>query len=413
MTSPNIVLIVTDTLRYDKAFPSEQNTKLGKTLHALGNYTVYSNAFSNSPWTLPAHTSMFTGLSPDQHMVSHNTPILAKQIPTISELLHNRGYQTLAVCENDAWINKMTGLTRGFDRFIGHREIETQLYNYKIPENMKKYFGYIGRKIHHNIFDKSYTELSIEIAKKIIGKPDKPFFLFMNLLECHLPYYPSRKILKNNGLNISKKYYNNWTQRVTRQLIDKNEYSENEFRLLVKLYDASINSLDNGISSLLNYLKNRNLLQNSLVVIVSDHGENIGDHGLIEHQYSLHDTLLHVPLIIKQPFHNKRTKNNNLTQTKDIFKILNNINNQKNTILDPTYQINFIKGSYCSPNKTHKNMINSYLGNKFTGKTQFIRTKNKKYLHNLKWNELYDIEKKEHLIQDSQASADLRYLLFN
>src|SRR5262245_7906408 len=77
--------------------------------------------------------------------------------------------------------------------------------------------------------------------------------------------------------------------------------SEEDFAVLQACYDGALASIDAEIGTLTAWLRQRGLLERTLLIITSDHGENIGDHGLMSHAYSLHDTLIHVPLIVRYP----------------------------------------------------------------------------------------------------------------
>ncbi|ELZ03350.1 putative sulfatase [Natrialba aegyptia DSM 13077] len=132
--------------------------------------------------------------------------------------------------------------------------------------------------------------------------PDQPFFMFVNYLEPHLEYDPPKKFRDEflpEGMDPS--YAEAVNQDAWAYICGQIEMNERDFEALSALYKAELRYLDYRIGQVYEYLTEHDLLEETMIVITGDHGENIGDHGLMDHQYCLYDTLLHVPLLIRYP----------------------------------------------------------------------------------------------------------------
>ncbi len=121
MNKPNIIFIVLDTLRADKVLQFNERKRLTPTIESLLSNSIYfENCITNSPWTLPSHISMFTGLYYSEvKNISSNYNFVSHKIPLITEILKNHGYSTVCFTENP-FINKVFGLGRGFDKIFDY-----------------------------------------------------------------------------------------------------------------------------------------------------------------------------------------------------------------------------------------------------------------------------------------------------
>jgi arylsulfatase A-like enzyme len=145
--------------------------------------------------------------------------------------------------------------------------------------------------------------------------------MFVNYLEPHLKYQPPKRF-RNSFLSadIDIRRIRAVNQDPYAYMVGAETMDEEDFTILKALYDAELRYLDYRFNELLNLLENQGILANSLVIISSDHGENIGEHGLMEHQYCLYDTLLHVPLLIRFPGkRNSSRQVHQIVETRNIF----------------------------------------------------------------------------------------------
>lgn len=295
---PSIVLVVLDTLRNDHVGAS--TTPRLDTLAAES--TVFTRAFSTAPWTVPSHASMFTGLLPSEHHCHNQHLRLPADTTTLAELLRDAGYQTAAFYSNYWLSDDAAALLRGFDvaRRAGFQSAGT--------DGVKPWSGDQGGRGTL----RSFAEWLDERA------PDAPFFAFVNFLECHLPYDPSPAVRRKrlSDLPSDRRVSIGWAFEFNADLYDP---ASVDWRQLRRLYAADVETTDRLLANLLALLQDAGLGDDTILIVTSDHGENLGDHDLAEHQFSVHETLLAVPLIIRAPGVIPAGKRNDPVMLTDLF----------------------------------------------------------------------------------------------
>jgi arylsulfatase A-like enzyme len=282
---PNIVLIVIDTLRADRVSSYGYAKPTTPRIDAFASRGVrFENAFSTSSWTLPAHASMFTGLYPIEHGATQENTRLDDRARTLAEAFGDDGYTTLGVSGNGV-INANSGLTRGFSRFVeAWREAGER------PAN-----GWFVPKDHPNVV----------AVREFLRDWDsvEPFFAFINFVEVHGPYTPP-PMFRNRFLSPAspRRLVATAVKRgAAGYYLDKNSISAAEFRVLSDLYDGEVGYVDALVGALVDEFEAAGVLDDSLVVITSDHGENLGGHGHFRHVFSLYNDTVRVPLIALLP----------------------------------------------------------------------------------------------------------------
>ena len=269
----NIILIAADTFRGDH---------LGKTVPGAGPLTPnleafardavrLENAFSSTSWTLPAFMSLFTALNEYNHGVGIKSP-LADDVPSLVEEL-SRKYATFGY-HGGMVMNGNWGFARGFD-FYKEFEQATPLY----PEG--------GR----SLFEK---------AMEILRTGQFPrLFLFLHTYQLHSPYTPPLKFLTrvNPRPEFTQLDAVNHTQPAKTYL----KVDERQQGALAELYQAEILAFDSYFGGFITDLKRAGLYENSLIIFMSDHGEEFFEHGGWAHAHSLYNEALRVPLLIKFP----------------------------------------------------------------------------------------------------------------
>ncbi len=295
---PNIILLVLDCVRFDGLHRFGNPRTVTPTLDRLAeNSRRYTQARSAAIWTLPSHASMFTGLHPRQHGVNVETRWLDERIPTMAQLLQRAGYQTAAFSTN-AWVGPHFGLDRGFEHFAALWRI--------IPSMGRARFPWWEKALRKGLLersDKGARKLNKYVRKWWRKERDenRPFFIFGLYLDAHLPYRPPKgyaeRLLDAEALRRARAA----NQDAWAYMADEVSMTPEDFAGLRALYDAEIAYVDDMIADLLAFLDSVGALQNTLIAVTSDHGENIGDHGLMDHQYCVCDTLARVPLIIHYP----------------------------------------------------------------------------------------------------------------
>jgi arylsulfatase A-like enzyme/Flp pilus assembly protein TadD len=247
----NVVVITIDTLRADHVgcYGNEQvHTPNIDALAATG--VRFEHAYTPVPITLPAHTVIFTGSYPTfsgMHDFSGNRLGLSQA--TMASILKQKGYATGAVVAS-AVLDSRFGLNHGFDFYYDHFEFnrlqESNLDEMERPGNI-------------------VADQALEWLRR---NPSGPFFLWMHLYDPHYPYQPPSPYAE--------------------------EYKSHP-------YDGEIAFADEQVGRVVRFLKDRRLLEKTLIVLSGDHGEGLGEHGEKTHGFFIYNSTLHVPLIIRLP----------------------------------------------------------------------------------------------------------------
>ncbi|MFU1780584.1 sulfatase-like hydrolase/transferase [Haloarcula japonica] len=323
----NVALIVMDTVRANPFgfLPSTRTRQ--PAWESSGAGSNFTQVFSSAPWTLPSHATLFTGTTPSKHGAHAGHKLLADSHTTLTEILKHEGYETVAV-SNNTWISEEFGFDKGFETFYKtwqYIQSDTDLGQIaREEEGLDKL-----RKATKALFDGNpVTNLTNAIYGQFFRKTEddgaartnewinnwltdrddsRPFFLFVNYLEPHLEYRPPKAHAKEYlPEGISYEQAIETPQDAWSYIANDIEMSEEDFEILRALYRAEISYLEEKVEEVIELLKAAGEWENTLFIVTSDHGENIGEHGLMDHQYALYDTLLHVPLFIHgEPYKNK------------------------------------------------------------------------------------------------------------
>jgi len=148
---------------------------------------------------------------------------------------------------------------------------------------------------------------------------DRPFFAFIHYMEPHLPYRPPARFLRQYLDARDAVRARGVNQKPLKYIGKRIPMTGEDFELLGRLYDAEISYTDHCIGEVVDGLRASKLLDNTILVVCSDHGENLGDHGMMDHMFSVHDTITAVPLIVRYPGDTQRGMEHGLVQTLDIF----------------------------------------------------------------------------------------------
>ena len=287
---PNVVVVVLDTLRRDatglvsEATPGDlRDADLTPRLHALAAESVtFGAAWSVAPWTAPSHASLFTGLMPSRHGCTAQHPRLEAGPPTFAERLRGSGYATGAFYSNVWLANRTTRLLRGF---VNRQESEV---------------GGLGQLLSRR-GDQGGAE-TLEALCAWLGRrdPEQPFLLFVNFLESHLSYNPPpeyrRRVLAD--LSVRDRIEIDWAHAFNAGAVEREGV---DWSRVVRLYAGDCWFADRFLGGVLDRLEELGMREDTIVIVTSDHGENLGDHGLMDHQYSIAETLLAVPLVVHVP----------------------------------------------------------------------------------------------------------------
>lgn len=319
---PNIVVFVLDTARARNFSCYGHSTSTTNHIDDLAREGVlFENAVSVSPWTLPSHASLFTGVPPSVHRTNALERSLPNSLQTLAETLSNAGYRTIGMSANP-WFSSQFGITRGFDDF--HHlfgPLATDSYREFVTHVTDDTKGLIDR-FSNLVSDQSPIELfrngTTAAYRQFIGREDdgaseavdrsvdalkgsEPYFLFINFLEPHLPYEPPEAYLDRSVAEFGRSAVKSVNQDAPAYNIRNIDMSPDDFEILESLYDAELNYVDDCIGNILDVIDQNGQRENTFVAVLGDHGENIGDHDLMSHHYSVNHTLLHIPLILRFP----------------------------------------------------------------------------------------------------------------
>ncbi len=286
-TRPNVLLLVMDTTRGDRCGFDGYARPTTPRLDAFAkDAVVFEDAWAPAGWTAPSHASLFTGLRPEHHGVMDGMrPFLAPGAATLATAFKDGGWRTGCFSNND-YISDDYGLAQGFETIV-------PLWK----ENNERKRAYPWAPDTH--------ERALDWARACAAEK-KPFFLFVNDMEPHLPYTPpdafARRFLPADAKadEVAEAETFQFPASVG-FVLGQVPASARKVALMSDLYDAEIATLDDAVGRLLDGLAAADLLKNTVVVVCADHGENLGEHGCLGHFQSLHRTTLHVPLVVRFP----------------------------------------------------------------------------------------------------------------
>jgi arylsulfatase A-like enzyme len=256
---PNVILVLIDTLRQDHlgfaGYPRPTSPNLDAFAH---DAVTFADCWSQSSWTRPSVASLLTSSLPQTHGVEDRGDTLSGDVSWLPSLLRDTGYETYAVMTNPNCL-PLWGFGRGFDQFadfdstdIGHGD---------------------------DVF-------AVDGAMAMIDHraSESPFFLYLHTLSPHEPYTPPEP-------------YKSIFQGMEPTRPGIAAYHADR----IDLYDAEIAYIDSLLGTFFDYLKKKDLYESSLIVVLSDHGEEFGDHGGISHGKTLYQEQLQIPLLMKFP----------------------------------------------------------------------------------------------------------------
>ncbi|MGH7505526.1 MAG: sulfatase [Longimicrobiales bacterium] len=303
--APNVLLIILDTVRaaslslYGYGRPTTPNLER---LAARG--VVFERALATSPWTLPSHGTLFTGRYPHELSANWKTA-LGERYPTLAEVLAGRGYVTAGFVANPFYGSYEYGLDRGFVHYedfvvsLGQTLNSASLGAFVLAGRPGFSHNFFRRVLHNYEYlgRKKADDITADFLDWLGAGRDRPYFAFLNYMDAHVPYTPPRDLAERFGVRPP-------LPLVDRITGDRSSLTEEERRAGDhdrNRYDASIASLDRELGALFDELDRRGALDNTLVVITSDHGEHLGEKGIYGHANSLYMQNLHVPLMLWQP----------------------------------------------------------------------------------------------------------------
>jgi len=297
--NPNVLLIVLDTVRAGSLSLYGYQKQTTPNLEDLAREGAYfESALATSPWTLPSHASMFTGRYPHE-LSSGWYASLDGTYPTLAEVLGGFGYSSAGFVANTPYCSYETGLNRGFEHFEDYSVSLAELLRSSslIRRTMLQFFGLRRLTGQYDILGrKNAAQVNDAFLSWLDQDSKRPFFAFLNYFDAHDPYLPQSL----------RQEPDSWTREQYRLacswwFMDKEHLTLQQVEEAKSAYESCIAYLDGQIGRLIDELRSRDLLDETIVVITSDHGEMFGEHGLYGHGNSLYRSVLQVPLLIIYP----------------------------------------------------------------------------------------------------------------
>jgi arylsulfatase A-like enzyme len=268
----NVLIYLVDTLRPDRLSTYGAAREVDPRLRAFAEHAlVFEEAWAPSSWTRSSVASLLTGLDPRRHAANDRQDVLPAMAETLQERLSDAGWQTHAVIANPN-VGSAFGFDQGWHGFV---ELA--------PEDRR------SPTVH---------EATVEVLDQL--EPERPFFLYVHTVDPHLPYDPLPEDRERWAAGVEDPNLGS-TEALgalnARSFPDEDRYAAP----LLDLYDAEIAGNDRQFGRLLDELERRGVADDTIVVFVSDHGEEFFDHGEWLHGRSLWREVLRVPLLVRIP----------------------------------------------------------------------------------------------------------------
>lgn len=308
---PNILWVVWDTVRADHlslyGYTKPTTPRLEQW---AGGARVFENCTSSAGSTVPSHAAMFTGLLPSEHGSHADHQYLDDKHQTVAELLGGRGYQTYLYSANPH-ISAAENFDQGFEVAQHPWDGQYQARAVRImqekvlPQDTSSELPAKVRAQRLTRWDiKASGELAREALEGWLAKrdPARPFFAFLNYMEAHRPFVPAaryrRRMMSPQQVQRSYRVDRSWVPMWS-YTFGLHEYSPIELETMAATYDATLAELDDLFADLLASLESKGYLDDTVIILTADHGEHLGEHHMLDHQYSIYQPLIRVPLIVK------------------------------------------------------------------------------------------------------------------
>lgn len=309
--SRNVVLVVLDTLRADALEPygAPPGASPAVAEIAAGGAAV-QDMFATASWTLPSHASLFTGSLPRALGLGQapgGTPAGARPVleaqreRMLPEVLRRAGWDTRAVSAN-VWVSEAAGFATGFEVF---EEVETgRRHSDAGREHLRGRLSWALEGLRARADDGAGAAQAV--LERWLGERDeRPFFWFVNLVEVHSPYLPPRPY---NDLGARERVRAAGDARrhlslgaIWKACLSDFDVPDDALQRMRHLYARSVRLADDWVARLVDRLRNARLLEDTLLIVTSDHGENLGEGGLLAHAFSLDERLIRVPFVVNRP----------------------------------------------------------------------------------------------------------------
>ena len=285
-STTNVILITISSLRADHVSALGYHRDTTDNLDSFARQNVlFRNAFATSGWMMPAHGSIFTSLYPGSHGATHIDNSLADEHRTLAEILSDKTYYCVGVCCNPR-LDDEHGFAQGFDIYDDYSvSVMLEAMDFGMAQDVD-----INRRRTNDLINDA-------AIRWLQNNTHHPFFMFVHYYDNHWDYVPPAPY--------DKLYDPNYKGPIDGTLIPReplysNPPSARDIEHIVALYDGEVKQTDNDLGELLDFLVKKGLMDNSIIIVAGDHGEQFYEHGHTSHQ-GLFEELIHIPLVVSIP----------------------------------------------------------------------------------------------------------------
>lgn len=279
LAAKNVLVYLIDTMRYDKFSVYNDKTSVETpNLDAFAkDATIFDHAYDNENWTKPSCATILTGLYPSTHKTKQDSSKLPRKLTMMPEHFKTKGFRTGSFIAN-GYVSDAFGFKQGWDSYTNY------IREGKVTD----------------------ADRVVNDALKWIDKDksnNKRFFAYLQTIDPHVPYSPPKAW--------RTKYWNRKyrgpirAQNTGNQLAEikggKMKLNKTDKEYLQALYDAEVAFNDHNFGRLIEGLKERGLYENTVILVIADHGEEFWDHGLVGHGHSLYEEMIHSPMFLRYP----------------------------------------------------------------------------------------------------------------
>ncbi len=341
----NVLMVVLDTHRYDRIGSYGYGRPTTPNLDSLAAESLFfEKAIAPGQWTIPSHASLFSGEVPAVHMTVQADDVLPKEFQTLATRLSATGLETTGFCNNPLVGIIQNGFKRGFDNFYNYCGVVPSTPQKEIDDlwqplrKLWSKYTQILRKLSYPIQNtfaspneffmaalrplfvpmwtraanfKGMTGRSINDTAGFLKNIERENlggqFVFLNLMETHMPYAPPERFVKEfvpyfSETPESQTFMREFNRKAMQWLIPlEKPFSEVEAATLSDMYDAEVSYQDHLLDQLLSVVDSKYHRENTLVIFLADHGEMLGEHGYMGHGFGVHEELIRVPLFMRVP----------------------------------------------------------------------------------------------------------------
>ena len=312
-TSPHIFWITIDSLRYDHTSLSGYHRDTTPHLDNISSKSKgysFSNAIAHSTRTAASVPSILTGLPPESHgnIGKSITDKLSNEVNTVPQILADCGYTTLCISEN-GFAGEALGIDERFDRFTNSRPLSfNELFSLdklrtliKYPLNMSSHGP--GWTLNKSSHDENWSFFTLDITQRKLNtfSRSNKLFCYIHFNDTHHPYVPPvqyRKLWKEGfdmSIQSAVELCRRMSENMWNWMANGINLSDEQWAAVNAMYDSCIRYVDDCVCQLTHYIRSN--YDDFVIVITSDHGELLGEYGLLDHHSVLHDALINVPLI--------------------------------------------------------------------------------------------------------------------